>query len=137
MTATLDLPSGVKMMTEPVGTETQPEKQEVGLRKRIRSVARYRYAAMAVGAVVGLAAASQHWLGLIAGGALVALPAQTMVRGAVAGVAFGLVAVVSFVVVLWLGEFTTAAVAMGVPFWAAVGIGVGAGAVGALARGII
>lgn len=48
-----------------------------------------RRAAFAVAVVVGLAASTVHWLGLVAGGALVGLTRQSLGRAVGAGFVFG------------------------------------------------
>jgi hypothetical protein len=57
----------------------------------LRDTPRERWAATAVGALLGLALAWAHWLGLVVGGALVAFPAADLKRGLAAGFGFGLV----------------------------------------------
>lgn len=124
---------------EAVDAEPAPEtgKTKQTLLSTVRSTPRYRLLATGCAAIVGIVLATQHWIGLVVGGALVALPAQTLPRGIVAGALFGLLAVAVFFTVLWTEGLAGAAVDTGVPFLAAVGIGVVGGLFGALARGIL
>lgn len=87
-------------------------------------------------AVAGVGLASAHWIGIVAGGAFVGLPARTVPRGVLAGAAFGL-----FVWVIFAG--TMALDGVWEPFTATGGfvalsaaIAVGLGAFGGLARGL-
>ncbi|KAB1196638.1 MULTISPECIES: hypothetical protein [Haloferax] len=58
--------------------------------------------ALVVATVVGLAAASAHWAGLVVGGVLVGLLATSVSRAVVQGVTFGGIALSVHVGRLWL-----------------------------------
>ena len=51
-----------------------------------------RWLATAAGVAIGLAVAWQHWLGFVLGGALVALAQESIPRGLLAGLGFGVLA---------------------------------------------
>lgn len=87
--------------------------------------------------VVGLALASVHWLGLIVGGALVALPAASTWRGLGAGFGFGVLAWLGFLGLLAVDGSVGAVAATGQPFYLSAGIAVGLGTLGGLARGVV
>ncbi len=57
---------------------------------------------VAVGAVVGLALAWFHWVGMLVGGALVSLPTMNWKRGVLAGLGFGVLTLVVFAALLTL-----------------------------------
>ncbi|MFC7097817.1 hypothetical protein [Halobaculum marinum] len=98
-----------------------------------------RYSATVLAVVAGLGIASVHWLGIVAGAALVALPQRTTVRGLVAGVAFGaLTLCVAAVGLLLVGpDALPVALEMTQPLGVAVGAALVGGAVGGLARGVV
>ncbi|MFC6787382.1 hypothetical protein ACFQFH_16365 [Halobaculum halobium] len=100
---------------------------------------RTRWVATALAVGVGLGLASAHWLGLVAGAALVALPQRTTVRGVAAGVAFGLLSLAVAVGHLALVGPDAIAVAteMTAPVTVAVGTALVGGAVGGLVRGLV
>lgn len=89
------------------------------------------------GVVVGLLLAQFHWLGLVAGGALVSLPQSSVGRGVAAGVGFGVLAWVAFLVGLWSAGVAGLYPAMGQVAAVAAGISVGCGLLGGLARGVV
>lgn len=98
---------------------------------------RTRRLGFTVAVVVGLAVAAVHWVGLFLGGALAGLFARNLPRAVAAGVAFGLVALVAFAA--WLGVQGAVGVYLetGQLLAVSVAIPVGAGAVGALVRGLV
>jgi len=98
---------------------------------------RNRWIATALALIVGLGLASVHWLGLVAGAALVALPQRTTARGVVAGVGFGLLALAATAVSLSLAGGLDVALAMTQPLGVAVGVALIGGAVGGLVRGMV
>ncbi|MDF9745259.1 hypothetical protein [Natrinema salsiterrestre] len=57
---------------------------------------RRRRLLVAGGVVFGLAFAWVHWLGFVAGGAVVALPQPSIRRGVLAGLGFGLLSALAF-----------------------------------------
>ncbi|QZY00338.1 hypothetical protein [Halobaculum rubrum] len=98
---------------------------------------RTRWIATAVAVVAGLGLASVHWLGLVAGATLVALPQRTWARGVAAGIAFGLLALTATAVSLSLAGGLDTALTMTQPLGVAVGVAVVGGAVGGLVRGVV
>lgn len=103
----------------------------------VRERRRTRWLGFAVAVVVGLAVASVHWAGLFLGGALAGLFARDLPRAVVAGVAFGLLAWAAFAA--WLGVQGALGTYLetGQILAVSVAIPVGAGAVGALVRGLV
>ena len=65
----------------------------------VRANSTRRRAALAVGVVLGLVAATVHWVGLVAGGALVGLSQRSLSRALLAGLGFGLLVLGVFFVV--------------------------------------
>jgi len=97
---------------------------------------RYQPAVLVAAALVGLALAWIHWLGLFVAGGLVGLVSRTLPRAVVAGLAVGVLALVGHVLaspVMNAGEFlaltpasyVTIAAALLAPVW------------GSLVRGVI
>ncbi|GAB7012541.1 hypothetical protein [Halolamina salina] len=99
---------------------------------------RRRWIAATAGAVVlGLALSLFHWSGLLAAGALVALPQRSLGRGIAAGVGMGALIVVGFLAQLALAGTLAPVLAMGQPSWLALGIGLLLPAFGSLLRGVV
>lgn len=90
-----------------------------------------------VGVVVGLALAQLHWLGLVVGGALVALPQPSLRRGVAAGFGFGVLAWVLFLVGLWFAGVAGLYPEMGQVAVVVGAIAVVCGLLGGLARGVV
>ena len=90
-----------------------------------------------VALVVGLGLAWIHWSGLIVGGALVSLPSDSAGRGILAGIGFGILAWVVFLVTLAVSGTLGTAITMGDPFYLSLGIAVGLGGLGGLVRGVV
>lgn len=103
---------------------------------RVRADPRRRWVVTAVGAAVGLALATGHWLGFVVGGGLVALPQHSFPRGLAAGLGFGLVALLLFGLVLASNGALAEATAMGPVTAVTVAIPVLASLLGSLARGL-
>ena len=103
----------------------------------IRSNPRMRWFGFAVAALVGLVLATVHWVGLVIGGALVGIFARDLPRAVVAGVAFGLVALVAFGVWLALDGAFAIYLSTGQILAVSVAIPLVGGALGSLARGLI
>jgi len=104
---------------------------------RIRTEPRAHWVALVVAIALGLAAASVHWLGLVVGGALVGLVTTGLKRALLAGLGFGVLAVLA-----WLGSLLIAGslgdvLGMGLFPWLGVGIGIAAPALGSLLRGVV
>jgi len=98
---------------------------------------RTRWACTVVATAVGLALASLHWSGILAGGALVGLCWPTLRRALVAGFALGVV-----VLVVALSQFALAGslaqyLAMGPLLAVSVAVPLVAGPVGASVRGLV
>lgn len=91
---------------------------------------------MALGGAVllGLAAASVHWIGLVVGGALVGLTRRNLGRALLAGVGFGLltVAVTVLLTPTTLGDLLQLTRVAGLTLL----VGVGLSTLGALLRGV-
>lgn len=104
---------------------------------RVRANPRTQWLGFAVAAVVGLALASVHWLGLFVGGALVGLFARTLPRAVAAGVAFGLLAVLAFAAWLAVSGSLGVYLETGQILAVSVAIPIVAGAVGSLVRGLV
>ncbi|UIP00649.1 hypothetical protein Hbl1158_04620 [Halobaculum sp. CBA1158] len=104
-----------------------------------RSDSATRWAATALATIAGLGLASAHWLGLVAGAALVSLPQRTLPRGVAAGVAFGGLALLVAGASLALAgpAAVETARAMRQPLAVAAGASLVAGAVGGLVRGVV
>lgn len=85
-------------------------------------------------AVVGIGMASAHWLGVVAGGALVGSLEPTLRRGVLAGAAFGVLVWLAFAGTMFadgvLGRFLATGGLAGI----SAAIAVGLGAFGGLAR---
>ncbi|WP_435064519.1 hypothetical protein [Halobaculum sp. EA56] len=98
-----------------------------------------RWTATVLAAVAGVGLASAHWLGLLGGAALVALPQRTALRGVTAGVAFGVLALVVGAAELALAgpAALDAALGMTAPLGVAVAVALLGGAIGGLVRGVV
>lgn len=105
--------------------------------ERIRADRQLRWIATAAGLAIGIVAATIDPLGIVLGGALVALPARTPIRGVIRGVCFGVFVLGGFAVRLWLADAIGPAIDLGPPLWLAIGIGLGLGTLGGLVRGVV
>lgn|GEM_PF-1814116 len=103
----------------------------------IRTERRQRWLATVLGLAAGALAATLDPLGIVLGGALLALPARSVVRGLLRGAAFGGLVVLGLAVQLQLAGTLGRAVDLGLPFGLAIGIGLGLGLLGGLARGVL
>lgn len=101
-----------------------------------RSDDRRRWLLSIVGAICGLALTWIHWLGIVVGGALVALPQVSLRRGVLAGVGFGVLTIL--VVGLWLATAGTidTYLAMGRVLGISTAIPLAFALLGSLARGL-
>ncbi|WP_313691938.1 hypothetical protein [Halorarum halobium] len=97
-----------------------------------------RWAATLLLALVGLGLAWSHWLGLVAGAALVSLPQRTLARGVAAGLAFGALAALAnaFVVASAGPAALETYLSMGQAFAVSVAIPLVAGLAGGLFGGL-
>lgn len=98
---------------------------------------RERWALAVAATAVGLALATVHWGGLLAGGALVGLCWPTLRRALVAGFGFGAAAVGAFAARLALAGSLGDALATGALFGVAVAVPLLAGPLGAAVRGLL
>lgn len=92
---------------------------------------------VAVGALVGLSLATIHWVGFVAGGALVALPQPSLRRGLLAGFAFGAFAWLVFLGWLALNGALGTYPTLGELMALSTAIPILGGLLGGLARGIL
>lgn len=111
--------------------------QQASLLERVRTEPLPHWVALLVAIVVGLAAASVHWLGLVLGGALVGLVTTGLWRALLAGLGFGLVAVLTWLLQLVIAGSVGDVLAMGLFAWLAIGIGIAASVLGSLVRGVV
>ena len=116
------------------GRLTSTERLRTGL-ERVRTEPRVRVPALIVFVTLGLTLTWIHWFGLLIGGALVGIVSKSLLRALIAGLLFGLVVLLAFV--LTLGEAAGAVLEM----WPAVGVTVSAALglpiLGSLVRGIV
>ncbi|WP_227354729.1 hypothetical protein [Haladaptatus salinisoli] len=96
-----------------------------------------RWTLVGLGALLGLALAWLHWLGLLVGGVLVSLPTADPKRGVLAGLGFGALALLVFAGLLALRGALVPAVEMGRITALTAAIPLVAGAVGGLARALV
>lgn len=115
---------------------SQPAETETALLTLVRETPRYHWLALVLGCVLGLAAASLHWVGLVVGGALVGLVATTVRRAVLAGVGFGLLVLLVWATLLWLAGSLGQAMAMDEFTLLAVGLAVALPTLGSLVRGV-
>lgn len=88
------------------------------------------------GVLIGLGLGSLHWVGLVLGGVVVALPARTIPRGLAYGLGLGVLEMVVFASLLaWQGALGPA-LTTGVVGGIAVAIGLAAPVLGSLVRAI-
>lgn len=95
-----------------------------------------RYAALVAAGLLGILAASVHWLGLVVAGALVGLVSRTLPRALAAGLAVGVVVLLLHVLaspVVGLGEF----LALTPPAYVAIAAALIGPLWGALIRGVV
>lgn len=72
---------------------------------RLRETPRYHWLGLVAACLAGLVLVSVHWVGLVAGGALVGLVSTTLRRALLAGFGFGLLVLVTWAVLLtWHGS---------------------------------
>lgn len=86
--------------------------------------------------VAGLALAQVHWIGLLAGGAAVALPQRSVPRGLLAGLGFGVVAWITFLASLWTTADAGLYASMGQVALLSAAIPLGLGLLGGLVRAV-
>jgi hypothetical protein len=103
----------------------------------LREDATYHWVGLVTAIVVGLVLAAVHWVGLVAGGALVGLVASSLRRAVLAGVGFGVLAVLGWLALLAVAGSLGEVLATGRLVVLAVGMGIVAPAFGSLARGVV
>lgn len=107
------------------------------LLENLRADTGRRYGPMALGAVVGTALASVHWIGFVVGGAAVGILATNLKRALALGVAYGLVVWLAFLGTLALDGVLGPALGTGQVLGLSAAIPVVTGALGSLARGVV
>ena len=95
-----------------------------------------RRVALAAVALAALALSAVHWIGLLVGGIAVGLLARTWPRALGGGAAFGLVAWVAFLAVLWNAGRLDAYWQSGQLLYVSIGIPVALGALGSFSHGL-
>jgi hypothetical protein len=103
----------------------------------IREESPYHWAALVVAIVLGLGLSTVHWVGLVAGGALVGLVAASLRRALLAGLGFGLLALAVWVVLLVLAGSLGEVLATGQLAAISVAIALVGPVFGSLARGVV
>lgn len=104
---------------------------------RLRADERQRRMVLAAGVLLGLGLGSLHWLGLVVGGAVVALPARTVPRGIGYGLGLGVLGLLVFAGLLaWQGALGPA-LSTGMVGGITVVIGLAAPLLGSLVRGVV
>ncbi|WP_436903386.1 hypothetical protein [Halovenus halobia] len=104
---------------------------------RLREEPLIHWVGLIVATVAGLGLASLHWLGLVAGGALVGLVATSFKRALLGGLGFGVVVLLVWVSTLMFGGVLGEVLATGQFVWIAVAVGLIAPVIGSLVRGIV
>lgn len=104
---------------------------------RLRTDPGIHWLAQLIALAMGLALASQHWLGLIVGGALVGILALSLRRALLAGLGFGCLVTVIWILGFWRDGTLEKVLAMGEIAAIAVLIGLLAPVLGSLVRGIV
>lgn len=104
--------------------------------RRVREAPRLRHLATIFGALLGLGLATLHWVGLIAGGILVGLPARAPRWALLRGVLFGILAVVVFLGAALLAGTVDRVFETGLPAIVAISIPIVLGLLGSLARAV-
>lgn len=105
--------------------------------KHIREDGLSHWIALVACLVIGVLLASLHWIGLIAGGALVGLVTANIRRAIVAGVGFGLVVLIVWATRLAVAGSFGKVAAMGEIALLGVAIALVGAVFGSLARGVI
>lgn len=89
------------------------------------------------GVLLGLGLGSLHWLGLVLGGAIVALPARSIPRGLAAGLGLGVLGLLVFGGLLAVQGALEPAITTGRVGVISVVVGVAAPLLGSLVRGVV
>lgn len=124
--------------------EEKPGAGQTGITSRVRAQLRRvreepvsHWVALVVAIVLGLALSTVHWLGLVAGGALVGLVSTSLRRALAAGLGFGVLVVLVWAVLFALSGSLGKVLAMGELVWLGIAVALLAPVVGSLARGVI
>lgn len=126
-----DVPPGA--LEDDGGSPSAIDRTGIAL-ERVRTDRRPHVAAVVVAVGLGLVLSWLHWMGLVLGGALVALVASTPWRGVAGAVGFGVLVLVVFAVSL--GSSTGAVLEMTPIVYVTVASGIGLPLLGSLLRGI-
>jgi len=103
----------------------------------LREDATYHWVGLLVAVVLGLVLASVHWVGLVVGGALVGLVTASLRRALLAGLGFGILAVLVWLALLAGAGSLDKVLVTGRLIALAVAMGIVAPVVGSLARGVV
>jgi hypothetical protein len=103
----------------------------------LREDATYHWIGLVVAIVLGLLLSAVHWVGLVVGGALVGLVASSLRRALLAGLGFGILAVLVWLALLAGAGSLGKVLATGRLIALAVGMGIVAPVLGSLARGVV
>lgn len=104
---------------------------------RVRVDPNYHWVAMVGAVLVGVVLASVHWLGLVVGGALVGLTTASLARALLAGLAFGILVLVTWAALFVIAGTFGSVLAMGqIPVLGAA-MGLGLPVLGSLVRGVV
>ncbi|WP_123537237.1 hypothetical protein [Halosimplex salinum] len=126
--------------SSPLGSQSESGSGHESVVDRLydaQTAARERRLLTVVATVAGLALATVHWSGLLAGGALVGLCQPTLRRALVAGLGFGLVVLGVVAAQFALAGSLSASLAMGPLLALGVAVPLVAGPLGATARGLL
>lgn len=104
---------------------------------RIRWTPHYHWLALVAACVVGVFLSSLHWLGIVAGGALVGVLAANLTRAVLSGLGFGVLVVLVWATLLVASGTLGAVVAMGELTGLAVLVAIGLSILGSLVRGVV
>jgi len=103
----------------------------------VRADPRRRLVGFAVASLVGIGLAGIHWIGLVAGGALVGTFGRDFREAVAASLAYGATTWIAFLGAAWLAGNATAVVGTGRIAVLTVLVPVALGGFGALARGLV
>ncbi|QPV62150.1 hypothetical protein I7X12_15585 [Halosimplex litoreum] len=119
---------------------SEPDDSSAGVRARLHDAQtspRERWILTLAATALGLALATAHWSGLLAGGALVGFCWPTLRRALVAGLTFGVVVLSVVAVQFALAGSLDEYLAMGPLLAVSVAVPLVAGPLGAAARGLV
>jgi len=120
------------------GADATNAVEEVTDRLRLlREDPAYHWVGLLVAIVVGVALSTVHWLGLVAGGALVGLLAASVRRAVLAALGFGVIVLLVWVVLFAFAGSLGEVLATGRLVVVGTAMGLLAPVLGSLARGIV